>query len=278
MTNDRPRLLGLPVIWALFVVSPVLGEADELEEMLAAKAGALEVLHRKAERALVAVAQDTSYRDYFVAHSHDHQHRLKERIDEISLETQDKFHVGEMCLIDENGHEISRIVEGEIAHDLSTDEAQAIFFQPGFALAPFEVYVSPIYMSPDVSRWVVAYVTPIKVGDENKAILHYEHDLTVYQGLLVDGLRGSDQVLLAVNQDGWIVADSRREIPTAQPGGSEAPEDYFERFALGGRTLDDLLGGDGTGGGTVMLEQASGRIAWRTVEHWTLVAFEAEGS
>lgn len=278
MKSDRPRLLNLPLIGTLLVLSSTPGEADELEEMLAAKAGALEVLHRKAERALVAVAQDTSYRDYFVAHSHDHRHQLKDRIDQISLQTQDKFHVGEMCLIDENGHEISRIVEGKIAHDLSTEESQAIFFQPGFALAPFEVYVSPIYMSTDVDRWVVAYVTPIKVGDENRAILHYEHELTVYQDLLVDGLKGSDRVLLAVNEDGWIVADSRRDIPTAQHGSSKEPEDYFGRFALGGRTLDDLLRGDETGDGTVVLEQAPGRVAWRTVEHWTLVAFEMEGS
>jgi hypothetical protein len=117
-----------------------------------------------------------------------------------------------MCLINENGHEISRIVEGEVAHDLSTEEATAIFFEPAFALAPRNVYVSPIYMSPDVHRWVVGYVTPIEVDGEKKAILHYEHDLETYQDLLAEGLSGDDdRFLLAVNEEGWI--NNQWDIP-----------------------------------------------------------------
>ncbi len=122
----------------LILATSVQAQVADLDAFVAAKAGALEVLHRKAERALVGVAQDSSYRDYFKAHSDHHRHELKERIDQISLEAQNKFDVGEMCLINENGHEISRIVEGEVAHDLSTEEAAAIFFKPAFALAPLK--------------------------------------------------------------------------------------------------------------------------------------------
>jgi two-component sensor histidine kinase len=196
----------------LMLATGVEAQVADLDAFVAAKAAALEVLHRKAERALVAVAQDSSYREYFKARSDHHRQELKERIDRISLEAQSKFDVGEMCLINENGHEISRIVEGEVAHDLSTEEATAIFFEPAFALAPRNVYVSPIYMSPDVHRWVVGYVTPIEVDGEKKAILHYEHDLETYQDLLAEGLSGDDdRFLLAVNEEGWI--NNQWDIP-----------------------------------------------------------------
>ena len=254
-------------------------QAEELEDFVAAKAGALELLHRKAERSLVGVAQDPSYGEYFAEHTHDQRDHLKERIDQISLEAQQKFDVGEMCLIDEHGHEVSRIVEGEVAHDLSTEEARAIFFQPGFELPPKQVYVSPIYMSPDVNRWVVAYVTPIAVGRENKAILHYEHDLAFYQQLLADGLATGDRALLAINEDGWIVADSRSNIRTEQHGGSAEPAEYFEQISDdegGYGALAEKLASGESGTGTVILNDAPHHLAWRTVKRWTVVGLEPE--
>ena len=263
----------------LLLATGVEAQVDDLDAFVAAKAGALEVLHRKAERALVGVAQDSSYREYFKAHSDPHRHELKERIDRISLEAQSKFDVGEMCLINEKGHEISRIVEGEVAHDLSTEEAAAIFFKPAFELAPMNVYVSPIYMSPDVNRWVVAYVTPIEVDGERKAILHYEHDLETYQELLADGLSADDRFLLAVNEDGWIIADSRRDIGTGQRGDSAVPGDYFEPFEAVGTSLEalkDELGGGTSGRGTITLDGVPHSVAWRTVKGWTLLGFEKD--
>jgi Cache domain len=261
----------------LMLATGVEAQVADVDAFIAAKAAALEVLHRKAERALVAVAQDSSYREYFKARSDHHRQELKERIDRISLEAQSKFDVGEMCLINENGHEISRIVEGEVAHDLSTEEATAIFFEPAFALAPRNVYVSPIYMSPDVHRWVVGYVTPIEVDGEKKAILHYEHDLETYQDLLAKGLSSDDdRFLLAVNEEGWIIADSRREIGIAQRGDSALARDYFERFQAAGSSLEalrDELGGGTSGRGTIILDGMPHSVAWRTIKGWTLLGF-----
>ncbi len=268
------------LLLSLVVATAAQAQTDELEAFVAAKAGALEVLHRKAERSLVGVAQDPSYRDYFKADSPDHQQELKERIDQISLETQKKFSVSEMCLINAKGHEISRIVEGEIAHDLSTEEAQNIFFGPGFAQAPLSAYVSPIYISPDVHRWVIGYVTPIEVEGEKKAILHYEHDLAAFHELLRQGLPDDRRFLLAVTAEGWIIADSRRAIATEQRGDSTAPADYFEPFRVEGGTLQDLqreLGGGPSGHGRVVLDGEPHRVAWQTVKHWTLVALEQDG-
>ena len=276
---DRP--IGLSAwLWAvqLAIVISMPAKAEELAAFVAARAGALEVLHGKAERSLVGVAQDPSYREFFRTVSEDDRQKLKERIDQISLETQSKFDVGEMCLIDARGHEVSRIVEGEVADDLSTEEAQNIFFKPGFEQAPRTAYVSPVYISPDVHRWVIGYVTPIDVDGEKKALLHYEHDLAAFQELLRHGLSDDRRFLLAVATDGWIIADSRRAIATEQKGDSTAPTDYFEAFTVDGRTLAQLKDDLGERGhASVALDGAPHDIAWQTVKHWTLVGFEEQG-
>jgi hypothetical protein len=265
----------------LMLATSVQAQVADLDAFVAAKAGALEVLHRKAERSLVGVAQDRSYRDYFRTISADDRQKLKERIDQISLETQKKFAVSEMCLINAKGHEISRIVEGEIAYDLSTEEAQNIFFGPSFAQAPRSAYVSPIYISPDVHRWVIGYATPIDVEGENQAILHYEHDLAAFQDLLRQGLSDDGRFLLAVTADGWIIADSRRGIGTEQRGDSTAHADYFEPFQADGQPFEQLketFGEDANGHGAIEFEGEPHRIAWQTVKHWTLVGLEKEPS
>ena len=280
---DRPIglsawLCALPLVVAMSM--PAQAQAEDLAAFIAARAGALEVLHRKAERSLVGVAQDPSYSDYFKTVSEDDRQKLKQRIDQISLETQAKFDVSEMCLINAKGHEISRIVEGEIADDLSTEEAQNIFFDPGFAQESRTAYVSPIYISPDVHRWVIGYVTPIEVDGEKKALLHYEHDLAAFQELLRQGLSDDRRFLLAVATDGSIIADSRRAIATEQRGDSTAAADYFEPFTVDGRTLAQLKdewGGGARGDGSVALDGAPYGIAWQTVKHWTLVGFEEKG-
>jgi hypothetical protein len=277
-THKWISLSGSALLLSLFVASDVRAQADGLEAFVAAKAGALEVQHRKAERSLVGVAQDPSYRDYFRVTSPAEQQQLKERIDQISLETQKKFAVSEMCLINAQGHEISRIVEGAIADDLSTEEAQNIFFEPSFAQAPLSAYVSPIYISPDTHRWVIGYATPIEVEGEKKAILHYEHDLSAFQDLLRQGLPDDDpRFLLAVTPEGWIIADSRRAIATEQRGDNAAPADYFEPFAAEGPGLEELKQ-EPRGHGTVTLDGDPHRVAWQTVKHWTLLGLEKDGA
>jgi hypothetical protein len=278
MTRPTGQSIWLGLL-PLVLAAGVQAQPADLDAFVAAKAGALEVLHRKAERSLVGVAQDPSYREYFIATSEEHQQKLKERIDQISLETQRKFSVSEMCLINAKGHEISRIVEGEIADDLSTEEAQNIFFGPSFAQAPRSAYVSPIYISPDVQRWVIGYATPIEVEGKNRAILHYEHDLAAFQELLRQGLADDGRHLLAVTPEGWIIADSRQVIATEQRGDSTAPADYFEAFAVEGVGLEGLkqeLGGRPSGHGTVVLDGAPHQVAWQTVKLWTLVGFEKD--
>jgi hypothetical protein len=254
------------------------GEA-ELRALAAKKAAVIKTLHDKATLAIVQVAQDPAFPTYFeAAHlgHHDHAHEAKVRIDNISLATQAKFHVEEMCLIDINGAEVSRIVKNQIAYDLSLEEASAPFFAPSFAGKPRTTYIAPRYMSPDVARWVIAYTTPIEVDGEKVAILHYEHGLDFYQAALAREPAPEGTFVLAVDSEGYIVADTRSAIPIEQIGESEDPGDYFQRFELGGMDLAGLKSALEAGAGVVALQDGGTdyMVASRSIADWTIVAVE----
>lgn len=217
------------------------GDSAALQRQAAKSAAIVSILHRKAKKALVNAAQDNAFEDYFSTHDEQHRHRLKAKIDEISLNVQSRFEVEEMCLIDPEGSEISRIVGQKIAHDLSNEEASAPFFEPGFRHRPRSVFVSPVYLSPDADKWVIAYVTPVLAEGEKRAILHYEHGLDVYQHALAKGNAGGDTLQLAVTAEGWIVWSSRSPVAVTKVGEAEAPSAYFEKFELAGRNIDEFI-------------------------------------
>ncbi|MDF1585499.1 hypothetical protein [Marinimicrococcus flavescens] len=249
----------------------------EVQALVARKAGILDLLHHRARKALVNAAQDEAFGAYFTEHDHGAREKHKHRIDQVSLAVQDRFQVEEMCLIDPNGHEISRIVGKDIAHDLSTEEASNAFFAPAFEQRPRTVYVSPIYISQDVHKWVLAYITPVVVDGTKKAILHYEHGLDVFQAIVSRDMGATGPFVLAVSQEGYVVADSRRAIPVARQGEMEEQGAYFEEFAFGGMTRDELLERLGSErGGTVTTAEGTFAVAARGAENWTLLAFEQQ--
>jgi len=245
-----------------------------VENLVSKKAAILKSIHKKAKKALVNSAQDRTFQQYFRAGNNSTRIDLKQKIDHISLNVQDHFHVEEMCLIDPNGSEISRIIGKKIATDLSHDEASAPFFQPGFSQKPRTVYVSPVYMSPDVDKWVLAYVTPITVIDKVVAILHYEHGLEVYQKALNKGLAGDNTYLVAVNEKGRVLSDSRVSLEVEMRDKNEALEYYFKEFNFNGKSLKQTLAEIDDGN---QLREKNGsryQAAYREVGNWTLVAFQ----
>jgi hypothetical protein len=251
--------------------------AADLADVMAVaakKAAVLELLHGKAKKALVTAAQDTRFAEYFHAHAPGERARRKPAIDRIALNVQRQFRVAEMCLIDAHGAEISRIVGDKVADDLDTDEKGAIFFAAGFALPQRKVHVSPIYLSGDANKWVLAYVTPIVLGDEKPAILHYEHDLAVYQRAVTKELSGDKIFVQAVSSDGWVVADSRKTIATAKRDAAERHADYFKQFQFNGLDAAQLRQRLGESGAAVIATPA-GRyaVAYKPAENWTLFAF-----
>jgi len=261
------------------LLAPKVAHADlaAVESLVAKKAAIVEMMHTKARKALVTAAQDGRYREYFAAGSADERARLKAEIDRISLKVQAEFHVEEMCLIDPQGAEISRIVQNSIAYDLATNETQNVFFTPSFALRPRTVYISPLYVSQDANRWVLGYVTPIVVDGVTRAILHYEHGLAVFQQALNKDQGGDSRYIVAVDGDGHVISDSRQPVATEKKGDSDSPADYFASFGLGELDFPGLkarLGGADKGSGTVATAGGRYDVAYQTIGHWTLIAVD----
>jgi len=255
----------------LATAGTVLAAPASVDELLAKKVAVLRILHGKAKKALVNAAQDHTFERYFTSEHAHHRRELKDRIDRIALAVQDRSHTEEMCLIDPNGHEISRIVGDRIAHDLSQDEAAAPFFKPGFAHPPRSVLVSPIYLSVDAHKWVVAYVTPVIADGNKRAILHFERGLDVYQAFLTRDLAATDARLLAVDRRGYIVVDSARQLPVIERDDARELGDYFEIFAWNGLDLAAATAMLERGGALTSADGTRWRGAHATVEDWTLL-------
>ena len=88
---------------------------------------------------------------------------------------------------------------------------------------------------------MLAYVTPVTVEGQTVAILHYEHGLEEFQLALNKGLEGENQFVVAVNDAGRVVSDSKITIDIDQQGDNESPEHYFEEFNFNGRNLSEVL-------------------------------------
>jgi len=217
------------ILLSLVASPPAWAGERELQTFVTKKAATISTIHTKAKRALANAAQDRSFTTYYAAHDDAGRNAAKQRIEQVSLATQSRFHVEEMCLIDASGPEIARIVGNAVASDsdLSPDESGASFFGPGFAGAARHVYVAPPYMSPDADRWVLAYATPVVVEGAKKAILHYEHGLDVYRDAVNSGLSGDGRYLLIVSDGGYVISDSRAEINIQKRSDKEDPADYF---------------------------------------------------
>ncbi len=229
--------LSLALIATLLVPvdSAVAGEKEMLR-LVAKKAAILSKMHKKSKKALVNSAQDTAFNTYFQAENDTNRELARGEIQKLTLNVQKNFHVEEMCLINRTGLELVRIVGNAVApdEDLSAEEASAIFFEAGFATRRRRVSVSPLYMSPDVKKWVLAYTTPIAVEGKKPAILHYERGLGIFQNALNKDVSGSNRYVIAVTGDGFVISDSREEIALEQKGGIDDKAAYFGR-------LDDAL-------------------------------------
>jgi hypothetical protein len=257
---------------SLVFIGVAHAEAVNIDAVVAKKAAIIRNMHDKAARAIVQVAQDPAFSSYFAGPQAHGAENLKQRIDHISLSVQSNFHVEEMCLIDATGSEVSRIVRDQIAYDLSTEEADNAFFRPSFQQKRRTTYIAPAYISPDVHKWVMAYTTPIEVEGHNKAILHYEHGLDVYQAALNKEPATAGAYVVAVDRHGFVFADSRKAIPVDQRGEVEDPALYFEPFSLAGKNLDEVIALLGNASsGTINGETGSYQIAYREVADWTIV-------
>jgi diguanylate cyclase (GGDEF)-like protein len=118
--------------------------------------------------------------------------------------------IGEACFIDADGEEFARVVRGDVApaSDLSTEEEQAPFFAPAFALDAGQTHQTRPYVSPDTKEWVVANATLIPQADGRKrAIVHFE--VTVESFRRAMGATSSAELRVVDARTGRVVIDSQ---------------------------------------------------------------------
>lgn len=268
----------------LFAAAAGASKRDAGAALLERRAAMLELLHHQAEIALVTAAQDRSFAAYFRAADDGERAELRERLQRLTVNMQTTFAVDGVCLIGTDGTEIASTSteeegEGEGGSEATAEAGiEATFFHDAFEQPARHVYLSPIFVSADSHRWVVSYATPIVVDGFVRAVLHYEHDLEKFQEVLADSPDGIVGFLLVVNQDGWVIADSRRLIDMRQRGASIDPADYFAKFEWQGIGLADLQVHLGRDGGAMhqVMQGPDGRyrIEQRVVRGWTLLLFE----
>lgn len=211
--------------------SAAMAGSIKLEDTLHKKAAIFGSMHKKASRSLVNAAHDKVFLAFFNATSDAERKKFKREIEQVSLVVQKRFVVDEMCLIDNTGQELARIVFDKIApdEDLSPDEASAPFYKPSFAKNDKEVHVQTPYLSPDSERWVIAYTTPIVKKDGSKpAFLHYEMPLEKYQNEMAKGIKGKgDAFIVVVDNDGLSWVDSRHTYNLKGDPETAKASDYF---------------------------------------------------
>ncbi len=234
--------LLLSMLLFLLVFSMVLGlttnasaaDTSKMNDLLNKKVAIFRSVNKKASRNLVNAAQDKAFTDYFKTKDPAEKKVLKKKIQEISLAVQKKFKVDEMCLIANNGKELTRIVFNDIApdSDLSPDESGAPFYEPSFKKKHRQIHIEAPYLSADSKRWVIAYTTPIVLEDGNKpAFLHYEIPLSFYIGEMSKGVQGEDEYIVVVGNDGLVYSDSRRKYKLdGDPEADLKPSDFFPAF------------------------------------------------
>jgi diguanylate cyclase (GGDEF)-like protein len=178
--------------------------------------------------------------------------------------------IGEACFIDAAGEELARVVRGHVAApaDLSTEEEQAPFFAPTFALDAGQTYQARPYVSPDTNEWVVANATLVPRAEGRKrAIVHFEVTIESFRRAL--GADAPSDLRVVDARTGRVVIDAGRKQRVGAPLGD--PHD--RRFAA-------LVRSTGHAGVT---EVAGRRAAYRRVSagpgnanDWVLVSSATE--
>jgi signal transduction histidine kinase len=202
------------------------------------KKNQVETLHARATEDLVYTLKNPLFEEYFdlpetktgdvykdgVLQLTQKQRELKEKLEHVIYNFQEKFQVDETCLIDTSGQEHARLVLTKTAPDgdLSAEESSSAFFKPSFQMEKYQVHVQYPYVSPDTNRWVFAYASPVVLGDGQKpAIFHFEMPMSIFQDLI----KVHDGRMYVIDPRGLLVADSDYQFKTDNV--SLVPENYF---------------------------------------------------
>ncbi len=215
-------------------------DLHEMKDEVLEKELRMENLHQRASEDLVFALKNPLFAEYFelpetkagnvfengVLQFTDKQREIKTKLEQHVYHFQNLYQVDETCIIDTSGQEHARLVLKKIETDenLSPDEKDNPFFEPSFQKQRDQVHIQYPYLSPDTHRWVMAYTSPIVLGDETKpAIFHFEMPISIFQDLVnVDHGR-----MYVIDPKGFIIADSEHQYPS-----SNIPENFEDYFPM----------------------------------------------
>src|SRR3954453_13313402 len=145
--------------------------------------------------------------------------------------------IGEACFIDADGEEFARVVRGEVAPaaDLSTEEEQAPFFAPSFALDVGQTHQTRPYISPDPNAGVVANVprTPQPQGRRG-AIVHFEVTIESFRRAM--GRTDRSELRVVDGHTGRVVIDAAHPQRAGSPLGVAADRRFAELARTAGES------------------------------------------
>ena len=140
----------------------------------------LDALAERAANAMQLTRRDSAYTRFFAATAQPAADRAAAFVDVANtLKTlHAMFNIDEACVIDADGVELAREVDGRLATatELSPDEAEHEFFAATLALGEGQIYRSTLpYRSEDSGDWALAHATPIRLnGAVPVGMLHFE--------------------------------------------------------------------------------------------------------
>jgi GGDEF domain-containing protein len=284
--QDRMRAASFTaLIVGVFLIPSALGVAklnhdrriSELDRTLVAEtqkhAGALDNYFARAQSIVLLTANSPAFANV-LAEPGSRRQKVRRQSRNIAEATHQLGYlqrlypssIGEACLIDASGEELARVVRGKIARpgDLSTEEEQAPFFAPAFALRPGQTHQTRPYVSPDTNEWVVANATLIPQPDGRKrAIVHFEVTIESFRRAM--GRTAESELRVVDGRNGRVVIDAQH----AQRIGARLGATNDRRFVALARTA----------GRAGVIQTGGRRAAYRRVaasagnaNHWIVVA------
>ena len=140
-----------------------------------------------------------------------------------SIRAADGGSVVEACFVAPNGREVARLYRGEAtaSTSLAADEGANPFVRPTLGLPTGQVYQVSPYISPDSHQWVVAAATPVPVGGQGRAILHFEVPIEALREAARAEAAGLHVSVVDARTGNVVFESSRRQrigAPLGRPG------------------------------------------------------------
>lgn len=245
---------------------------EALESVVKRSAATLMIRHNKARKALSNMSRDRVFESYFSNDGEAHKNLHTAVLGSRSRGMAKKLEAHTLTLVDARSNTIVKVVQGDIVDPEEAWPLQTPFAWTVSLRGQSKPPASPVYLSKQLDRWVVAHARMVTSGRGKNALLHAEFDLASLQDSLSRKSLPERIELLAVTQNGWVVFDSRTAISTQGSSNSDDPADYFDQFELNGMSIQELVRAKAKGEVLYADDGMHREIAVSKADSWYLVS------